>query len=244
MSTIDFVIPALNEEKYIARCIRSIQTEVEATGLNAEIIVVDNGSADRTAEVAQRFHVTVVSEPRRGTNRARQTGFERSGAPLVAFIDADCELYPGWISQVLNRVLADARIACVAGPYRLGGPLWFKACAWLAFISIKLLNGAGLHTMMGGNYVVRRSCLVAIGGHNTAVKFYGDDCDTAKRLAKVGLVVFDLRMRVKSSDRRFKQEGYLRTAWNYGVAGFLATHLLHGGRTPVITSLHAPGRQA
>jgi len=221
---ISFVIPALNEEQNIARCIRSIQDDMRATGTSAEIVVVDNGSEDRTSEIAREFGVIVMIEPRKGTNRARQTGFEHLNAPLVAFIDADCELCPGWIARALQRMSTDAGVACVAGPYRFNGPLWFKAGAWLAFASIKFLNRAGLHTMMGGNYLVRSSYLLAIGGHNTGIAFYGDDCDTAKRLAAVGRVVFDLQLKVKSSDRRFRQEGYLRTLWNYGVVGFLGTH--------------------
>lgn len=222
---IGFVIPALNEEQNISRCIRSIQSEIRTTGVNGEIVVVDNGSEDRTADIARQFGVMVVSEPRRGTNRARQTGFEHVHAPFVAFIDADCELCLGWISRALGRMRGEAEVACIAGPYRFDGPLWFKTGAWLAFASIKLLNAARLHTMMGGNYVVRRSHLLAIGGHNTGIVFYGDDCDTAKRLATVGRVVFDLQIKVKSSDRRFRQEGYLRTVWNYGVVSFLGTHL-------------------
>ena len=63
--------------------------------------------------------------------------------------------------------------------------------------------------MIGGNFFVRASALERIGGFNTAIRFYGDDTDTAMRLTKIGKVLYRTDMRVKSSARRFKKQGVL-----------------------------------
>ena len=73
---ISFVVPAYNEEGYIAHCLRSILKETAGSKCNIEIIVVNNAGTDRTSEIAGSFPgVRVVDEYRKGIVRARQAGF-------------------------------------------------------------------------------------------------------------------------------------------------------------------------
>jgi glycosyltransferase involved in cell wall biosynthesis len=79
MPNVSVVIPALNEEKVIAQTVCAIPR-----GVASEIIVVDNGSVDRTAEEAREAGATVVSEPVRGYGRACRAG--------VRAVSQDCEI--------------------------------------------------------------------------------------------------------------------------------------------------------
>lgn len=95
------IIPALNEERAIARVIADIPDWVDET------IVVDNGSSDRTSAVAARAGATVIAEPERGYGAACLAGIERCGdADIVVFIDGDYSDYPQELDQVVAPILS------------------------------------------------------------------------------------------------------------------------------------------
>jgi glycosyltransferase involved in cell wall biosynthesis len=96
---ISFVVPAYNEQALLARSLNAIRDEIlragQELGKDAEIIVVNNASTDRTREVALSIPgVTVVDEPRKGLVQARWCGFEHSTGELIANIDADTIIPP------------------------------------------------------------------------------------------------------------------------------------------------------
>src|SRR2546423_15170376 len=83
---ISVVIPALNAERFIGEAIDSVHRQTLQV---SEIIVVDNGSTDRTAQIAAAFGALVVNENQRGPSRARNAGIKRATQPWVALLDAD-----------------------------------------------------------------------------------------------------------------------------------------------------------
>jgi glycosyltransferase involved in cell wall biosynthesis len=103
----------LNEERNLPRCLRAVQ-DLDHAGLTVELLVVDGGSADRSQEIARQHGAKVISSPR-GIPRQRNCGAREAGGDLIAFVDADVELLPGWFETVA-RVFS-------AGPRRvLGSP--------------------------------------------------------------------------------------------------------------------------
>ena len=105
MSSVSVIIPALNEEEPIAAVVRDCLT----TGLPGEIIVVDNGSADRTAERASAAGAKVVSEPTPGYGRACAAGV-RALSPdckLVVFLDGDGSDCPEFMPQLVEPIQRD-----------------------------------------------------------------------------------------------------------------------------------------
>jgi glycosyltransferase involved in cell wall biosynthesis len=96
------VIPAIDEEPAIGRVLADIPRWV------SEIIVVDNGSRDRTAEVAAGMGATVVHEPRRGYGQACLSGIAAAGdADIIVFLDGDGSDYPEQLADVLGPVARD-----------------------------------------------------------------------------------------------------------------------------------------
>lgn len=86
VAPVSVVIPALNAERFLAEAIRSVHAQT----LNvAEIIVVDNGSTDGTAQIASELGAVVVAEETRGLSRARNAGIRRTSQPWVALLDSD-----------------------------------------------------------------------------------------------------------------------------------------------------------
>jgi glycosyltransferase involved in cell wall biosynthesis len=94
------IIPALNEERAIAEVLKAIPAYA------AEVIVVDNGSTDATAQVARSLGATVVSEPRRGYGAACLRGMAALPADtgIVVFLDGDFSDFPGEMDSLVGPI--------------------------------------------------------------------------------------------------------------------------------------------
>jgi glycosyltransferase involved in cell wall biosynthesis len=86
---VSVVIPCLNEADNIVRCVTLAQEVLDENELSGEVIVVDNGSEDGSAELAEAAGATVIREPRRGYGRAYLSGFEAARGDYIVMIDAD-----------------------------------------------------------------------------------------------------------------------------------------------------------
>ena len=238
---LSFVVPAYNEEAYLPACLDSILRQTAAFPGQTEIIVVNNASTDRTREVALSYpDVIVVDEPRKGLTFARQAGFAASSGDLIANVDADSRLTPGWVQQVLTTFAEDAILAGQTPGRRplaaLSGPVIyydltprqrvlvqiFYLTAWTSYVVNRYILRVG-SMVQGGNFVTARAALQAIGGFNTAISFYGEDTDIARRLHDVGEVHFTFDLKMFSSARRLKNEGMLTMAARYSINYFWTT---------------------
>ncbi len=222
---LSFVIPAYNEEAYLPACLESILVQTRGLGEFVEIVVVNNASSDRTREVAGGFAgVRVVDEPRKGLTYARQAGFAASTGELVANVDADSRLTPGWVDRVLGAFEAEPRMVSLSGPLvyydltprqRVLVQL-FYATAFVSYAMNRWVLRVG-SMVQGGNFVLRREALEAIGGFNLAISFYGEDTDIARRISRMGKVRFTFALKMFSSARRLKKEGMFTIAGRYSI---------------------------
>jgi len=228
---LSFVVPAYNEEAYLPACLESILAQTKGMAETVEIIVVNNASSDRTREVALRYAgVTVVDEIRKGLTFARQAGFAASTGELIAHVDSDSRLTPGWVDTVLKTFGGEQHLAALSGPvvyYDLTAKQRvavqvFYGIAWLTYVLNRYVLRVG-SMVQGGNFVTSRWALDAIGGFDTAISFYGEDTDIARRLNAVGEVRFTFGLKMFSSARRLKKEGMLTMAGRYAINYFWTT---------------------
>ena len=218
-----FVVPAYNEEVLLGACLNAIRAEVERTGADAEIVVVDNASTDQTAEVARSVRgVVVVHEARKGLVQARKAGFEASSGVLVANIDADTLVPRGWIDRVEAEFARDPALVTVSGPYdyydvpmriRLAARVFYVVGFGTYCFNRYVLRVGSM--VQGGNFVLKRDALIRAGGFDPSFTFYGEDTDIARRMTQVGKVKFTWALMAKSSGRRLRGDGLIMTGLRY-----------------------------
>lgn len=222
---LSFVIPAYNEASYLGACLESIIGEIERSAHDAEIVVVNNASTDETKAVALSHpDVVVVDEPRKGIVWARDAGYRAAKGDLIANIDADNLLPTGWLDKVFSEFSRNPKMVALSGPlvyydlpwiYRLQTRVFYLIGYATYLLNHFVLRKGGM--LQGGNFVLRRSALEAIGGYDTRIEFYGEDTDVARRMQTAGRIKFTFRLPMYSSGRRMAKEGLFITGLRYAV---------------------------
>lgn len=191
---VSVIIPAFNEEKYIATCLDALLPQVRSlsnTGAHCEVLVVDNGSTDRTREICEQRGVSVVAAPLLRVGAVRNVGAAVARGSLLAFLDADCIPRADWLQQVL---LSQTAGPCLTGcTYALpDNPHWMEA-AW--FGTEQAGRRPATH-INAGNLVVPTSAFRAVGGFDESLAS-GEDFELAQRLRPLMPVISDDRIVVR-----------------------------------------------
>ncbi len=114
--SLSVVVPARNEEAIIDDCIVALLTQDEPVD---QIIVVDNGSTDSTAARVSAYPgVVLISEPQPGISVARTRGFDAADGEIIARIDADTIVDPGWSTAIRQAFEQDPDLAAIGGDIR------------------------------------------------------------------------------------------------------------------------------
>ena len=160
--TVSVVVPAYNEERYLRRAIDSVR----AQGIPAEVIVVENGSTDRTARIAADLADQVVRTPGRlGYSRARNLGASCASGAWLVFLDADSEMGPNVLEEILAR--SDRRgLGTVRG--LSDDPRWrYRVFMWLKYVWQRL----GLYRgVLGGLLFCDARLFREIGGFDEGLE--------------------------------------------------------------------------
>ena len=217
------VVCAYNEERHIGECLDSL---ARVKYPDFEVLVCDDGSSDRTREIAERSGFTVLALPHGGLSAARNAGLARSTGDIVAYLDADAACQPEWPYH-LTFAFEDPRVAAVGGPN-----LPFPE-AGLVERAVALSPGGPAEVLVsdtraehvpGCNMAFRRSALINVGGFYPAYTAAGDDVDVCwKLLDQGGEIAFSAAAQVLHH-RRATIAGYLRQQRSYG----RAERMLHG----------------
>jgi succinoglycan biosynthesis protein ExoA len=218
--TISVVIPVYNDERYICAAIKALMAQTYPSELT-EIIIVDDGSTDRTASIVKAFDtVKYLHQTNQGPSTARNLGALKAWGQLVAFTDSDCEPDPDWLEKLVEIFEADktGRVATVGGSQR-GHPddneYARKVDTFLCVIGIIAdyvkpdKNISRVSHNASCNSCYNRELYMAVGGFRPSM-FPGEDVDLDKRLKDAGYtVLFTPHAAVKhhraDTPKRFKR---------------------------------------
>jgi len=218
---LSIVIPTLNEEQYLARCLASVRP------LGMEIVVADGGSADATAEIARNAGARVIEAPR-GRGMQLHAGAEASHGETILFLHADSRLSADAVG-VLGRVVADPGFRI--GTFRLRFDSPRPLCRLYAWFS----RFDSLWTSFGDQgIVVRRSFYRQLGGFPAWTVL--EDVELLRRARRLSRIR-SLPAEVTTSARRFEMNGMIRQQARNAV--ILLRYLL--GTSPgALAALYAP----
>jgi len=181
---LSFVIPVLNGERFIARCLEHLRRESVPED---QIIVVDNGSTDRTTAIVRGTPgTTIVEAPGVTIAALRNRGAGLATNDVLAFIDADCLLCPGWRASV-ERVLADPAVTATGAYYDIPLDATWVERAWWSF---RPRHEHRTSFLISGNFVVRRDVFAALGGFDEHL-VTDEDTDMSRRLVAAGAVLVE-----------------------------------------------------
>jgi glycosyltransferase involved in cell wall biosynthesis len=216
---VSLIIAALNEEAAIGKVINGVPRHIAD-----EIIVVDNGSTDRTKEVASAAGARVVQEPRRGYGSAFRAGL-RSVSPdceIVVFLDGDGSDYPEMMNQLVEPIIKGTHDFVVSsrtrGRREAGSMNWHQVFAgYMIGFFLRLLYGVH-STDMGPFRAIRRDALEGLGMREET---YGWPLEMQMRAARAHLRTLEVPV-----DYRCRAGGHSKIAGTVHGSVLAATRIL------------------
>jgi glycosyltransferase involved in cell wall biosynthesis len=177
------VIPAYNAERTIAETLKALRAQAGIRDF--EVIVADNGSTDRTPEIARELGAKVVFESKRGPSAARNRGVAATDAPIIAHLDSDTVPSRRWLASLV-RPFEDRNTVIVAGNTQCYPPQTpaerYVAQSGLYFTP-RALSREQFPFAPSLNMAVRRDAVLAAGGWAEDM-MTGEDVDFSHRVTR------------------------------------------------------------
>lgn len=236
--SVSIVIPAYNSARHIPRLLESLFAQSYPQD-RYEILLVDDGSTDTTASVAERAFAgwrgrgRVIRKPNGGPASARNAGFRASSSDVIAFIDSDCVADPNWLASVTPMLTEQAE--GVGGPLRnVSPPGWVSdyldACE---FFRQRIRNGQ-VDYLLTANAAFRRDALARVGGFDERPGVWAEDADLSFRLKQEG---YTLLLAPTGAVTHFGSPSTVRSLcrelYRYGFGAATLSRNWRNGRTPL-----------
>ncbi|MCX5700968.1 MAG: glycosyltransferase [Candidatus Omnitrophica bacterium] len=211
---VSFYVPCYNGQRYLKQCLQSVVSQKYPL---KEIILVNDGSTDKTLEVASRFPVKVISHMHnRGLAAARNTAISKAKGDFVASIDADCIVEKDWLEKLMLQFNSPG-IAGAGGRldnynYRENILDRWRALRMVQHWGDKPINPDFL---FGCDTVFYRNALVDVGLYDERLRTNGEDHDISEKLLKKGYEIKYSPLARVYHLRKDSLESLLDTFWRY-----------------------------
>ena len=213
------IIPAYNEEKNIVKCLKSLKNQ---TYKNFEIIVVNNNSTDKTADIARKFADKVYNCPIQGFVPTRNFGAKRAKTELISFLDADSYVDKTWVEEIIRTFDNNPSLVGLTGrgcyiEKNKTKRILYNTFQFFCDLVIRIMNSMDHYYLTANNMAIKRKIFLNLGGFDNFI--IEDKWFSIKlRENKDNKCIFDKNMKVHYSGRRFHKCGFLKTIIGWGVA--------------------------
>ena len=230
---VSVIVCSYNGGRTLARCLESLG---KLNYPNYEVILIDDGSTDNTAEIAAQFpNVRYIHQTNHGLSHARNTGARAAKGDVFAYTDSDCMADPDWLYYLIGT-LTSGEYGGVGGP-NVSPPARNSIQAVVAAApggpSHVLLTDTVAEHIPGCNMAFYRWAFENIGGFDPEYLKAGDDVDFCWRLQQAGFVIAFSPTAIVWHHRRFTLREFLKQQEGYGEAESLLRfkHLIFFGPT-------------
>jgi len=214
--SISIIIPALNEEKMIGRCLESL-TKLAFARDRFEVLVVDNGSQDRTLAIADSFkdrlNLKVLQQAGVRISALRNLGARAARGDIVAFLDADCLAPVDWLDRIFALAPADGA-GVLGAHYLLPEDSSWVGRTWHRYQEAPK-SGEVSH-VPAGDLIMRREDFLKLGGFDETIQT-NEDYELCERARKAGMHV-----------RAFPQIGVIHLGTAQSLRVFFRKQAWHG----------------
>jgi GT2 family glycosyltransferase len=231
--SVSVIVCSYNGGRTLAGCLESLG---KLNYPNYEVILVDDGSTDNTAQVASEFpNVRYIHQSNHGLSHARNTGAAAAKGDVFVYTDSDCMADPDWLYYLVGT-LTSGDYAGVGGP-NVSPPARNSIQACVAAApggpSHVLLTDTVAEHVPGCNMAFYRWAFENVGGFDPEYRKAGDDVDFCWRLQQAGFVIAFSPTAIVWHHRRFTLREFLKQQEGYGEAESLLRfkHLIFFGAT-------------
>jgi glycosyltransferase involved in cell wall biosynthesis len=182
---VSVVVAAYNEARHIGALLQSLERQ---TSRPLDVIVVDDGSTDDTAAIAEREGATVLRLPHRGTALARNAGAGAARGEILVFLDGDMECAPDFLDRLVAPIADGRAVGTFTREMYLanGHHRWARAYAAVRFSPPDRLLPASFPDRFGAFRAIRADAFARVGGFDDIG--YTDDMTVSKKLGEQALV--------------------------------------------------------
>jgi hypothetical protein len=188
---VSFIVPALNVEATLEACLDAILAAAPRT-VEREVLVIDNGSTDRTVEIARARGARVISAPGLSVAALRNLGAQTARGDILACVDADCVIGEGWLTAALAH-FDDPTVGAVGAPTAVPEDATWVQRMW-ALHRHRRTTLRVVDWLPTENLVLRKSAFQAIDGFNATLATC-EDVDLCYRLGQRHRILSDPALR-------------------------------------------------
>ena len=233
---ISVIIPAKDAAETVEGCLRAVCNQ-KGLGADYDVILVDDGSTDNTAHIAESLGVQVIRQPNMGPGAARNTGVNACHGDIVAFTDADCAPSPHWLKHH-TQPFVDPDVVGVKGAYRTHQqglvPRFVQAEYEFKYRRIARQETIDFIDTYSAAY--RRQQFLANGGFDPALPA-AQDAELSFRLARKGYKLIFVPEAIVYHKHGETIGIYIRRKFRYGYWRYFMSHWLP---EKVISNTHTP----
>ena len=234
---VSVIIPVRNDARRLAVCLASL-AQADYPAERYEVIVVDNGSSDDSADVARAARATVLVHPELRVGALRNRGVAAARGEILALVDSDHEVPAGWLRAGAASLADDFEVTVIGSPC-LAPPKGTWVQQLWALHRLRGHSRRNVEWLGAGNLFLRKRDFDRIGGFDESL-VAAEDVDLCERLKTAeGRIVSDMRLaNIHHGEPRTLREFFRKELWrgSSGIRAFFA----HGAPLHELPSLLFP----